>query len=80
MKEPSAVSAAEGICWVNPERRVRSIPVETESTDMQAGRPSTTPQPWQTWGSVARYAICRLAQATPTVLLLWETCIRRLAA
>lgn len=48
----------------------------TESTDLQAGRHGTTPEPWQAWGSTLRYAIYRLAQATPTALLLWETCIR----
>ena len=40
-------------------------------TDVQASRHSTTPpEPWQTWGGVTRYLIYRLAQATPTALLL----------
>ena len=76
MKEPSAADTAEGICWANPEPRVRSLPVPPESTDPQAGRHDTTPEPWQTWGSTLRYAIYCLAQATPTALVLWETCIR----
>jgi hypothetical protein len=50
--------------------------VAAQSTDVQAGRHSTTPEPWQAWGSTMRYLIYRLAQATPTALLLWETCIR----
>ena len=76
MKVPSAAVTAEGFTRVNPEQRVRSLPVPTESTDLQAGRHGTTPEPWQAWGSTLRYVVCRFAQAAPTALLLWETCIR----
>jgi hypothetical protein len=51
--------------------------VPCKSTNVQASPHNTTPEPWQTWGSVCRYTIYRLANATPTVLLLWETLIRR---
>lgn len=50
--------------------------IPTRIIDAQARRHSPTSEPWQTWGSTLRYLIYRLAQATPTVLLLWETCIR----
>jgi hypothetical protein len=48
----------------------------TRIIDAQAPPHCPTPEPWQTWGSTLRYLIYRLAQATPTALLLWETCIR----
>lgn len=47
----------------------------TRIIDAQASH-SPTPEPWQTWGSALRYLIYRIAQATPTALLLWATCIR----
>jgi hypothetical protein len=48
----------------------------SESIDVQAGRRSTTPEPWQSWGSTVRYLIIRLGQAIPSAVLLWEAYIR----
>jgi len=67
---PSAVVAAEGIRWDHPQRQVRSIPV-TESTEVPAHRPKTTPEPWQSWGTTVRYLVIRLGLALPGVLLVW---------
>jgi hypothetical protein len=33
-------------------------------------------QPWQSWGSTARYLIVRLAQAVPTGLCVWLAYLR----
>ena len=75
-KMPPAVSAAEGIRRVNPPRPVRSITLSTECTDVQAYAHRSTPEPWQSWGSTARYLIVRISQAVPSGLLVWLAYVR----
>ncbi len=74
---PCAVSPAQGIGWVNPERAVRSITVDTESTDANVDERTNTPQPWQSWDTTVRCLILRLAQAAPSALLVWQAYARR---
>jgi hypothetical protein len=33
--------------------------------------PKTTPEPWQSWDTTARYLIIRLGLAIPGIVLVW---------
>jgi hypothetical protein len=33
---------------------------------------TTKHEPWESWGTTARYVIVRLAQTMPTALLVWQ--------
>ena len=42
-----------------------------KSTEVQPHEYRTTSEPWQSWGSAARYLVVRFAEAVPSGVLVW---------
>jgi hypothetical protein len=51
--------------------------VTTECTELCAHAQDRNPEVWQSWGSVARYLVARLAETGPTVAMLWVIYVHR---
>jgi hypothetical protein len=43
----------------------------SKSSKVPARRPATVPEPWQAWGTTARYVIIRLALIVPSIVFAW---------
>jgi len=50
--------------------------MSTDITRVQQDPPGTSSEPWESWGSTARYLIVRLVPVIPNAVLVWEAWLR----